>query len=199
VDPGREPRDAHRRPAGDRAAGHLRGGGGAKVFTLNLAAEGDVETPSGRVTPTSGFWGYNLVAGDRKELPSAGSVFPLPARLSRPRLTGQPWKAHPAGGIDFDVHVLSGREQEAQVGNWAHAWHPGSETLLFEKANGRPFEERQHILQIRGAGPFRVLVAPRPKGRRAPAPDVKLENDSLAVRSGRSAIRLTPDGTWSAE
>ena len=112
---------------------------------------------------------------------------------------GQAWKAHPAGGIDFDVYVLSGREQQAQVGNWAHAWHPGSETQLFEKTNGRPFEERQHILRIRGEGPFRVLLVSRPKGHRGPEPDVKLENDSLMVRSGGSTIRLLPAGTWSAD
>jgi hypothetical protein len=177
----------------------FEGDGGAKVFTLNLAAEGDVEAPSGRVTPTPRIWGYNQVAGDRKELPSAGPVFPLPAGLSRLRFTGQNWKTHPAGGIDFDVYVLSGHEQRAQVGNWAHAWHPGSEARLFEEANGRPFEERQHILRIRGEGPFRVLLVPRPKGRRGPGPDVKMENDSLVVRSGRSTVRLAPDGTWSSD
>ena len=180
----------------------FEGAEGPKVFTLNLAAEGDVETPGGRVTPPPRMWGNDSVAAARKlpkELPSAGSVFALPTGLSRLRFTGQAWKAHPSGGIDFDVYVFADREQQAQIGNWAHAWHPQGETELFEQANGRPFEERQHILRIHGDGPFRVLLIPRPKGRQGPEPEVKAENDTLVVRSGRSAIRLAPDGTWPAD
>ena len=175
------------------------GEAGPRVFTLNLVAEGDVETPSGRVTPAPRIWGYDQTASDRKELPSAGPAFSLPAGVGRLRFTGQSWKAHPSGGIDFDVYVVADREQKAQVGNWAHAWHPGREAGRFERANGRPFEERQHILRIRGDGPFRVLLVPRPKGRAGAEPAVKAEGDSLVVRPGRSAIRLAPDGTWAAE
>lgn len=104
------------------------GADGAKVFTLNLCAEGEVETPRGKVSPTPRLRGYGGNQADRRENPSSGEVWPLSAGVNRLRFTGQTWPKHPTGGVDFDVFVMAGQPQEALIGNWAHAWHPGGET-----------------------------------------------------------------------
>ena len=135
------------------------GAKGAKIFTLNLMAEGAVQTPAGPVAPEPRIWGYEERHGDRKELPSAGRVFALKPGVQRLGFTGQSWPAHPSKGIDFDVHVIADAAQEAFVGNWAHAWS-GGWAGRFRDANGRPFEERQHILRIRGEG-FRIVLVPQ--------------------------------------
>ena len=68
--------------------------------------------------------------------------------MNRLRFTGQLWKLHPTVGIDWDLYTIAGEDQQAHIGNWAHAWHPSPEQGQFRKANGRPFEERQHILRV---------------------------------------------------
>jgi len=152
------------------------GAGEPKVFTLNLMADGDVETPAGKVTPPPRLHNNN----DRKELPSAGQVITLAPGVNRLGFTGQKWKAHPSQGVDWGVFVLTAEEQQCQIGNWAHTWHPGNETGAFQKANGRAFEERQHILRVRGKGGFRALIVPYRKGEAIA--DLKVETEGAAVK-----------------
>lgn len=166
----------------------------AKVFTLNLMAEGEVETPGGRVTPSPRMWGHGERQGGKKELPSAGPVFDLPAGPVRLGFRGQSWKAHPAGGVDWDVFVVSPEPLKAHVGNWANAWSP--EAHAFQEANGRPYEERQHILRLRGSGGFRVFVVPYLKGRKPGDLAVRADGGDVAVSSGGKTVRIGPDGRW---
>ena len=151
---------------------------GAKVFTLNLMADGPMETPAGNRTPPQRIWGYESHFGDRKELASAGQVVRLKPGVSRLGFTGQKWKAHPTQGIDFRVYVVADEEQEAHVGNWAHAWG-GTSSSEFRAANGHPFEERQHILPLRSRGGFRVFIVAHPKGR--DPGDIQVQRDGTQV------------------
>ncbi|MHB9132054.1 MAG: Ig-like domain-containing protein [Armatimonadota bacterium] len=133
-----------------------------KVFTLNLMAQGSVETPAGTITPTTRF--YNHYAG-QYQYPSNGTVFTVPTGLSRFRFTGQQFgTAGVTPAIDWDLYNVSDVGQQAFIGNWGHNWHPGVEQSQFLTANGRSFEETQHILRIRGGGAFNVLLLPYRKG-----------------------------------
>ncbi|HTE21306.1 MAG TPA: hypothetical protein VK689_23315, partial [Armatimonadota bacterium] len=169
----------------DRFAG--KGEGASKVFSLNLTAQGDVETPAGKVTPPlRTFDAYGNRTPDKKELPSAGKVFPLAPGLNRLGFTGQ-WK------IDWDLYTYAEEAQQAHVGNWGHHYHPHTEQAEFEKANGRPFEERQHILRIRGSGGFNALILPYPKGKRPDDLKVTRQGAETVITGGGAETRVGDD------
>ncbi|MCY3020839.1 MAG: hypothetical protein NTW87_17620 [Planctomycetota bacterium] len=165
------------------------GAGEPKVFTLNLMAEGSVVTPAGNVTPPPRTHNNN----DKKELPSASQVFTLAPGVRTLSFTGQSWKAHPTQGVDWDVVVIAAEEQQCQIGNWAHTWHPGNETGAFQRANGRGFEERQHILRIRGKGGFKVLILPCRKGERPPGLKVETEGEAVKITLGGQTTILAKE------
>src|SRR5262249_6090674 len=152
------------------------------VFTLNLVANGDVETPAGRVTPPMRSWKAN------KQLPSAGKALSLPAGISRFGFAGQ-WL------IDWDLYTVAREPQQAEIGNWAHGWNNAREMLAFRQANGRDFEERQHILRVRGAGPLRTVILPYRKGESRNDARVTRAGDALAITSG-GATTLVADGFY---
>jgi hypothetical protein len=160
-----------------------------KIFTLNLMADGDVVTPGGKVTPLLRLHNNN----DKKELPSAGQVVTLTAGVNRLGFTGQTWKRTFRQGVDWDVFVIAAEEQQCQIGNWAHTWHPGNETGAFQKANDRPFEERQHILRIRGTGGFTVLILPYRKGERPADLRVEREAEGLKIVAGGETLVIGHD------
>jgi hypothetical protein len=162
-----------------------------KVATLCLAADGDAQTPAGKVTPA----GRTHKGGPQGELPSAGEPFALPKGASRLQFTGQNWPAHPSKGIDWDLYVIADRDQQALIGNWAHCWHPGREASEFQRANGRAFEERQHILRVKGTGGFTMLLLPFRKGAR-PDAKVELDGDVVAIAAGADVLRIAPSW-WS--
>jgi hypothetical protein len=97
-----------------------------KIFSLNLMAEGEVDTPAGAMSPPLRSFQRN------NELPSAGKVFPLQPGVQRLGFIGQ-WL------IDWDLYTVSSSSQEAQVGNWAHGWHPSREQAEFAQANVRSY------------------------------------------------------------
>jgi hypothetical protein len=139
-----------------------------KVFSLNLMAEGKVDTPAGPMSPTLRSFQRN------NELPSAGKVIALRSGLNRFGFTGQ-WL------IDWDLYTVSLQPLEAQIGNWAHNWHPLQEQSEFTQANGRAFEERQHILRIKGNGPFQTLILPYRKGQKRGDLQVKQDGAKLTI------------------
>jgi hypothetical protein len=141
-----------------------------KIFSLNLMAAGEVNTPAGTISPPLRTYEHN------NERPSAGKVFPLRPGLNQLKFTGQ-W------GIDWDLYTVSSELQEANIGNWAHGWHPSREQSEFARANGRKFEERQHILRLRGNGPFKVLILPYRKGEKRDNLQVKQDGPNLVITS----------------
>ena len=52
--------------------------------------------------------------------------------------------------------------REFYLGGWGHNSSVGSHVV--RPLNGRPYESRQHILHIKGAGGFTTLIMPRRKG-----------------------------------
>jgi len=140
------------------------------VLTLNLMAQGPVETPAGTITPT-------LRTAKDNELPSAGPVFALGPGVSRLGFTGQHL-------IDWDLYSVSGEPQQALVGNWAVNWHQ----------EVSPFEERQHILRLRATGPFTTLLLPYRKAECPAGRTVTAEGDRIRVVLGEEETLIGP--TW---
>ena len=121
-----------------------------KVMTWNLRATGQVTTPAGLITPPISFEENEAeVAADT--LPSASSIFNLPAGVNQFKFTGQPMPNHPTKGIDWDLYTIADSEaQQAIIGNWGNA-----------EAN-----ETQHILRVHGYSGFWTLILPYDKGTR---------------------------------
>jgi hypothetical protein len=154
----------------------------SKIFSLNLMAQGEVDTPAGRRSPPLRTHKPN------NDLPSVGEVFPLQPGLNRLGFTGQ-WL------IDWDLYTLTSQAQEAQIGNWAHSWHPSREQSEFAKATGRAFEERQHILRIKGQGPFKVFILPFRKGERRNDLQVQQNASSFTIAT-RDATTIVNDSFY---
>jgi hypothetical protein len=121
-----------------------------KVLTINLMAKGAVAAPWGLALPELRTHPMAQKAKSPSELPSAAEPRRLPAGVSKFSFTGQ-------FGVDFDIFVLGQTPQEAMLGNWAVSWTQLSQTK---------WEERQHILRIRGKGPFKLLLIPYRAGHR---------------------------------
>jgi hypothetical protein len=166
-----------------------------KIFTLNLMAEGAVETPAGPQTPPQRtFPAAEKVTDAATQMPSAGPVFPLAEGVNRFGFTGQKWKGHASEGIDWDLYTISSEPQQAQIGNWANSSAPCSGE--FQNAQGRKFEERQDILRVRGTGSFTTVIVPWKKGQKPENLQVTQEGDITVVTTPKGVIRFKPDGTW---
>ena len=152
----------------------------AKVSTLNLMADGAVETPAGPVIPEPRKW--SNATGDH-QFPSVGPILSLPAGVNRLGFTGQ-W------GVDFDVFTVADHDREAYIGNWAHDSQPGTAWREFEQAHGRPFEERQHILRIRGTGASTTVLLPFRHGQRPEGLTVTQEGTDLLVATATETHRI---------
>ncbi|MBC8872199.1 MAG: hypothetical protein H8E44_22430 [Planctomycetes bacterium] len=168
----------------------------SKILTFNLMATGPVVTPTGTVTPPERTHARETHSPGKSghELPSAGRVLELPVGVNRLGFTGQAWRSHPTGGIDFDLYVATDSVTKAHVGNWAHLWHPSTEQAQFRAANETErFEERQHILRIRGDGAFTTLIVPWRKGHRPDGMNVTREGRALIVETPRGTFRIEKD------
>ena len=141
------------------------GAAASKVLTWNLMAQGAVETPAGALTPiprinTSG-------SSQPNALPSNGPDHALSSGLQHFLFTGQFWRAHATGGIDWDLYLVPDRSQRFYIGAWGHNMHNGRETNEYQATNGKPFEESQYILRVQGTGTFSTLILPYRKGEAA--------------------------------
>jgi hypothetical protein len=150
------------------------------VLSLGLAATGQVETPTGARTPPH-------VDPGRLDPPSAGPVFDLAAGWTTLGFAGQ-W------GVDWDLHVSVPRPARAQVGEWAHRWHPTREAVEFQQAHGRPFEERQHILRILGEDAFDLLLLPYRRAAGGAGVDVHESNGGTELTSPGWRLWLVEGG-----
>ncbi|MHB9133682.1 MAG: hypothetical protein ACYDBB_21675 [Armatimonadota bacterium] len=171
----------------------------AKIFTQNLIAEGDVDTPAGKMTPPVRNYGDGYNDKIKHDLASAGQVFTLQPGLNRLGFTGVQFgtKEKPVIGIDFDVYTLSDEAQQAHIGNWADNWVGGAYGA-FQEVNGRPYAESQHILRMKGTGAFTTFILPHRKGE--PRKDLKVIRDGNMVRlEAASEITLVGDGFYAFE
>jgi hypothetical protein len=158
-----------------------------KVLTFNLMADGNVVTPDGTAVPPATSFDYD---GSLKELPSAGTAITLKPGVNKFGFTGQMWDVHPTKGIDWDLYAVSDETLTACIGRWGPTWHPAREQAEFRKANGRPFEERQDILRIRGTRAFKTIIIPFRKGERPPALDVREDRGNVVI-TGEGEFRVS--------
>ncbi len=149
-----------------------------KVASLNLMAVGSAATPAGPIEPPQ----RTHPVADRKEdpamLPSATKPIDLPAGTAEFGFTGR-------YDVDFAVYSLGSQPRRALLGNWADtAWGGG----VTER------EERQHILRIRGNGPFTTVIVPWRRDAKPQRLNVAADGDTVVVTTSARTTRIAPDG-----
>ena len=153
------------------------------ITTLNLMAQGAVTTPTGLVTPVE-----RMHLADQNtspdQCPSAGTPFALPPGLNKFAFTGQ-WL------IDWDLYTDAATPMQAAIGNWGEMWHPSTEQNQFKRAQGRPFEERQHMLRLRGQDHLRTIILPYRKGARPDPLTVEKQDAVTRIHHGDLTLTLT--------
>ena len=155
------------------------------ISTLNLMAQGAVATPAGQVTPVERIHPANQ--DTTVDLPSTGAPFAVAAGLNKFSFTGQ-WL------IDWDLYTDADAPMQALIGNWGHKNHPTGELNQFTKAQGKPFEERQHILRLRGQDRIRTIILPYRKGERPDNLAVMKQAGDTVIHSGTMTMTLTEHG-----
>jgi len=145
-----------------------------------------------RLAPREAFWDVN--DKNQQKPPAGGKVYPMSAGLNRFAFKGQQFgKAGQTPAIDFDLYSLSKDAREFCLGSWGHNASTGSHAdTVFRRVNGRPYELRQHILHIKGAGGFTTLIMPRLKGAEPPAVTQDGEKFRFALKGG--ILLLSADG-----
>lgn len=166
-----------------------------KIWSMNLMADGDVETPVGKQTPPLRTFPYaDKVSDPATQMPSAGSVISLVPGINRFGFNGQKWKGHQSEGIDWDLYVVNTESQQAQIGNWANLSSPSSNE--FQSSQGRKYEERQHILRLKGTGDFTTVIVPWNKGAKPNDVNITRDGEIIIVKIAENTIRFKADGTW---
>jgi hypothetical protein len=156
------------------------------VSTLMLMAQGEVTTPVGKQTPVERTHSADQLTTPEK-LPYTGPAFPLAEGLNKFAFTGQ-W------GIDWELYVDAPAPMQASIGNWINKWHPSTEQGQFQRAQGKPFEERQHILRVRGQDATRFIILPYRKGEQPEAFQVEKLETGTRIRSGEMTLLLGAHG-----
>jgi hypothetical protein len=152
----------------------------AKVFSINLMAEGAVATPAGMIDP--GVRNFN----EGNSLPSAGQVFTLQPGVNSFGFTGQE-------AVSWNLYSITDRPQQALLGNWGHDWNPEQEKAQYAAANaGETFQENQDILRLRSNGSFTVALLPYRKGDAA-SPQVLTNGGAVTVLSGAAKTVVGTD------
>ena len=162
------------------------------ILNMHLVAEGPVETCAGVVGPGEAFWDVNDKG--KQQAPAGGDVHSLPAGLNRFAFKGQQFgNADETPAIDFELYSLAKDAREFCLGSWGHNVSQGAHVdNVFRPVNGRPYELRQHILHIQGAGGFTTLIVPRVKGAAAPTVTQEGEKFKLALQGGE--LLVSADG-----
>lgn len=172
---------------------------GANIWSMMFMSEGPVQTPRGKIDPVKKLHNNN----DKKELPQATAVQSLQAGINRFSFRGQAWnkKFHPSGGIDWDVYSITTSPTSFSMAHWATAWQNSSEQDDFQKANGRPYEEAQQILRIKGGSAFFTIITPFHKGENYSAPVKKMPDGTYLIADGADSTMISTAGfrSWNKE
>ncbi len=150
------------------------------IYCWNMMAEGEVKTPAGALTP-------ELRTHHEKnkilEKPSAALVREMKAGLNRFQFTGR-W------GIDWDLYSVSPVDYKFALGNFATSWAGSEGGGQFRRAQGRPFEQRQHILWIRGDSQHRTVILPRLKTDDGAPAELSQDGETLSVKLASGTLLI---------
>jgi hypothetical protein len=152
-----------------------------KILTLNVMADGPVQTPAGEQKPEDRLHPRQPSSKDPKNLPFAGRPMTLSRGANRFAFAGR-------YGVDCEVFVLADGA-DALVGRWAA--HVQSSYIPEGSPAG---QERQDILRVRAFGPVTTVIVPQRQNEKRRGVKVEADGDGVVIRSGDDVYRVTADG-----
>ena len=165
---------------------------GDNIWSMLFMSDGPVQTPAGVVTPLKKIYNNN----DKTEKPVGTLAQNLKTGVSRFHFTGQSWNKnfHSHGGIDWDVYLISQVPTSFSMSQWTTTWQNSSEQDDFMKANGRPYEESQQILRIKGGKDFFTIITPFHKGDKYSEPFKQINNETFLLKDNNDSTLITRSG-----
>ncbi|MCL4203548.1 MAG: hypothetical protein KJ000_13680 [Pirellulaceae bacterium] len=154
-----------------------------KVASLNLMAVGPVVTPAGAIEPPPRTHPNAPRTEAPAVLPSATKPVPLPPGSSEFQFTGR-------YDVDFAVYSLGADPREFLLGNWADTAWGGA---VSER------EERQHILRVRGRGPFRTVIVAWRRDAKPQSLRVTEDGNAVVVTADGASTRIVCDESGSSD
>ena len=153
-------------------------------------ATGPVATAAGPVTPAPRFYDIN----GSSRCAAGGTAYDLPPGLSKFAFTGRQFgtagRPRPSTGICTCRLPRTSSSASAAGATTMPILQRGGPD--YQAANGRPYEQRQYLFHLKGAGGFRTLLVPRRKGAKAPAVTQDGETFKVAMQGGTGG--LSADG-----
>jgi hypothetical protein len=141
-------------------------------------AVGPVATPAGPIEPPQRTHPVAERKDDPAVLPSATKPIDLPAGIAEFRFTGR-------YDVDFAVYAIGDHPRQALLGNWADTAWGGAVTER---------EERQHILRVRGSGPFTTVIVPWKRDAKPQGLTVAADGGTVVVTTSTGTTRIAADG-----
>lgn len=171
-------------------------GNAANIWSMLMMSEGKVNTPAGLLEPAVKL--HNN--GSSKELPAGTPAKKTAAGWNKYGFTGQQWKLHPAGGINWDLYCYSGEEQQFSLAQWTSTWQNHYEIDEFRATEGRQYSEAQQILRLKSSKPFLNVLLPYLKSATAPVVNVSRQPaNELAIDQGSCKLLVSATGCIAEE
>ena len=149
-----------------------------KVSSLNLMAVGPVATPAGPIEPPQRTHPVRRSKGRTR-----GVAFRDQADRSAPRHRRVSF--HRPLRRRLRRLSIGTEPRQALLGNWADTAWGGAVTER---------EERQHILRVRGSGPFTTVIVPWRRDAKPQRLTVAADGDTVVVTTSTGTTRIAADG-----
>lgn len=165
-------------------------GNQSNIWSMPMMSHGAVSTPAGNLTPVKRMYDN----GNLKELPQASPEKQLAPGLSRFVFTGQNWKAHLTGGIDWDMYTVSSSNTGFTISSWGTTWQNAVEKDEFYITNNKPYSEEQQIIRLKSDSPFFNVILPYNKGKNPYSNKVtQIAYNTISIQQTGGRVVINPN------
>jgi hypothetical protein len=159
------------------------------IWSMQFMSEDIIENGTVQVKPTPRVYNNN----SRKELPTAVGEKQLKSGWNSFMFTGQKWKLHPSGGINWDLYTYTPTISSYSSSQWSSTWQNILEQEEFLATNGRPYEETQQIIRWKSNQPFFAVIVPYNKKKISDLlKQTKLTPNSIELSNSLRKYIITP-------
>ncbi|MGN6492514.1 MAG: hypothetical protein ACTHLE_11005 [Agriterribacter sp.] len=159
------------------------------IWSMTMMSESKIETPMGLISPEKSIYDNIKL----KQLPKSTEEFQLIRGLNEFTFTGQKWKAHASGGINWKLYTILESSSSFTLSSWTTAWQNLTEKNEFYKTNDYTYSEEQQIIRLKSHTPFFNIIFPYAKGTNPYSePPVIISDNSLQIKQKDFDIVINP-------